>query len=87
MPIDTEFKDRVGLILGIEERPDNNDWALIAALSLELLQMLPESAPDIVRAYLVDSDKRRFSRDFAQTQRAGLVQYLRSGERSGDAAS
>ena len=74
----SELKTRVGFILGLEEHGDQADWFAIANHSVELLAELPECAPQIVRAYLTDTDIRRVSRGFAHGQRSALAQYLRS---------
>jgi hypothetical protein len=79
----SELKRRVGIILGIEEHGDQADWFAIRNLSVELLQELPESAPRIVRCYLTDSDIRRVSPGFANSQHLELVQYLRSPDGGG----
>jgi hypothetical protein len=78
MLTECELKDRLGLILGIEEQGEQADWFAIASLSIELLQELPSSAAPPVRAYLTDYDIRRVNRSFANDQRLALVQYLRS---------
>ena len=72
------LKNRLGLILGIEEHGRDADWFAIANLSAELLQEIPETTPHVVRAYLTDSDIRRVSAGFAVDQRSRLVEYLRS---------
>lgn len=78
MLTESELKSRIGLILGIEEQGDQANWFAIANLSVELLESLPSSVPQIVKAYLADYDIRRVSRGFANTQRFALIQYLRS---------
>ena len=78
MLTESELKQRLGLILGIEELGDRADWFAIARLSVELLEQLPDSVPSAIRAYLTDSDLRRASRNIAKGQRSALVQYLRS---------
>ena len=75
---ESDLKGRLGVILGIEEHGRDADWFAIANLSAELLQELPEKTPHTVRAYLTDSDIRRVSASFAQSQRSELVKYLRS---------
>ena len=72
------LKNRLGLILGIEEHGRDADWFAIANLSAELLQEIPETTPHVVRAYLTDSDIRRVSAGFALDQRSRVVEYLRS---------
>ena len=75
---ESDLKGRLGVILGIEEHDRKADWFAIANLSAELLQELPETTPHSIRAYLTDSDIRRVSASFAQSQRSELVKYLRS---------
>ncbi len=72
------LKNRLGLILGIEEHGRDADWFAIANLSAELLQEILETTPHVVRAYLTDSDIRRVSAGFALDQRSRLVENLRS---------
>ena len=45
------LKNRLGLILGIEEHGRDADWFAIANLSAELLQEILETTPHVVRAY------------------------------------
>ena len=78
MLTESELKERLGDILGIEEHGYDADWFAIANLSTELLQELPDPTPAIVKAYLTDSDIRRVSAGFANVQRGELVRYLRS---------
>ena len=78
MLTETELKDRMGLILGLEEHGHDADWFAIANLSADLLKEIPEGTPKIVKAYLTDSDLRRASANFARAQRSDLILYLRS---------
>ena len=77
---ESEFKQRLGLILGIEELGDQADWFAISRLSVELIEQLPDSVPTAVRAYLADCDIRRVSRNFAHNPRLAVVHYLRSAD-------
>jgi len=73
-----DLKNRLSLILGIEEHGYDADWFAIANLSADLLRQLPEDAPQIVKAYLADSDLRQASANFARGQRSQLLDFLRS---------
>ena len=75
-----ELKRRLGLILGMEEHGDRADWSTISSFCDELLEELPSSAPQVVKAYLTDCHIRRVSRSFANGQRSALIRYLRSSE-------
>jgi len=78
MLTESELKSRIGLILSLEENGDEADWFAITSLSAELLQQIPEKIPQIVKAYLTDSDIRRASASFACDQVSQLTEYLRA---------
>jgi hypothetical protein len=73
-----ELKDRLAVILAIEDNEEHADWFAIASMSVELSESLPRSAPDAVRHYLRGSGIRRVNSKFADSQRSALLSYLRS---------